>query len=453
MKILIRCFLFSLFTAILIFSASSCDNKTPPVSETATEAVSEETSAAETPKADKTSKRTGFFEPLEAPMLFIDTRNGAPINSRENYVNAAVSLSNTKDDSKFGFDKLPAQIRGRGNATWNIMEKKSYRLRFDDNINLLGAGTGEDRVWVLLANHCDQSFMRNYTAFRLGNLFSGLEYSSSCSLVELYLNGKYDGVYMICEQVKVDKNRVDVNDKLNIPENGFLIELDRYAEGVENVDYFMSGGFAYTIKSSIQSNEQVKYVQNYINNVEEAIFGNDRQKIEDLVDMKSCIDMYILQEYMKNIDVGWSSFFMYIKENGGKLYFGPPWDFDLAAGNDYRLDDGSYRSIYVGNGEYHFTQEHRWYVKLMTYGWFQKLVRERWDIVKSYILDVIKEVGIVGNSYIGSCERNFKRWRIFGSRINQEPEKVMALDSYSEHLDYLIKWLNNRWEWIDNEWS
>ena len=81
--------------------------------------------------------------------------------------------------------------------------------------------------------------------------------------------------------------------------------------------------------------------------VEDEIIEGDEQTIEGLVDIDSLVDTYILEEYSKNIDVGWSSFFMY-KKAGGKLYFGPPWDFDLAFGNDYRLDDGAWEGIYVG---------------------------------------------------------------------------------------------------------
>ena len=40
--------------------------------------------------------------------------------------------------------------------------------------------------------------------------------------------------------------------------------------------------------------------------------------------------LVMLEEIMKNIDCGWSSFFLYRRD--GKLYFGPGWDFDLAAG-------------------------------------------------------------------------------------------------------------------------
>ena len=107
------------------------------------------------------------------------------------------------------------------------MEKKSYRLQLDEKYNMLGIDTGEAKTWVLLANHCDQSMLRNRTGFRLGNMLDGIECSSSDIFVDLYINGRYNGVYLLCEQVAVQKHRVNikVTDDLN---SGYLIELDRY---------------------------------------------------------------------------------------------------------------------------------------------------------------------------------------------------------------------------------
>jgi spore coat protein CotH len=60
---------------------------------------------------------------------------------------------------------------------------------------------------------------------------------------------------------------------------------------------------------------------------------------EDLIDLDNWIDYFIIQEFVKNVDVGWSSVYMY-KEPQGKLKFGPVWDFDLAYGNADYIDYG-----------------------------------------------------------------------------------------------------------------
>ncbi|MDD4773692.1 MAG: CotH kinase family protein, partial [Eubacteriales bacterium] len=279
------------------------------------------------------------YDFMGLPVIAVDTLNGRAIDSRDYYIQTTFSVYGAASD-EHNIANIPGRIRGRGNATWNIMDKKSYRLQFDESINLLGIDTGNAKSWVLLANHCDQSMFRNRMGFELGNRFEGIECSSSNAFVDLYVNGRYNGVYLLCEQVEVQKNRVNIKQTTEI-DSGYFIELDRYYEGAENVDHFWVYGLPYSIKSDTKSPEQVRYLIDYFKAVEDAIMSGDRSAFEALVDVRSCVDMYILQEFMKNIDVGWSSFFMYIKEDGGKLYYGPPWDFDIAAGNDNRLDNGS----------------------------------------------------------------------------------------------------------------
>lgn len=381
------------------------------------------------------------------PVLAIDTEDERPIDSRDDYVASAVSVF-ASPSAEYNIENIPGQIRGRGNATWNIMEKKSYRLQFDEKTNLLGIDTGDVKTWVLLANHCDQTMLRSRMAFVLGNMLDGIECSSSVAFVDLYINGRYNGVYLLCEQVEVQKNRVDIKETAGV-NSGYLIELDQYYEGTENTDFFWINELPYSILSNTKSPEQVEYIKNYVRAVEDAILSGDRSRFEAVADIASCVDMYIIQEFMKNIDAGWSSFFMYIKEDGGKLFFGPPWDFDIAAGNDFRLDNGSYEGIYVGSGDYEFTQSNRWFIGLMKTEWFKNEVRQRWSAAREIINNAIGEAENLGTKYREDFDRNYDRWIIFGQRINQEPEQIMALNSYTGHLDYFIEWCTNRLEWLD----
>ena len=63
-----------------------------------------------------------------------------------------------------------------------------------------------------------------------------------------------------------------------------------------------------------------------------SVLEGDREEIEELIDIDSVVDAYIVEEVFKNLDAGWSSFYMY-RDIGGKLFFGPVWDFDLTSGN------------------------------------------------------------------------------------------------------------------------
>lgn len=391
------------------------------------------------------------FPASELPLLSFTMDNGNEVTSKTEYTPVTLSISNT--DEELCFEDVSAEIRGRGNATWK-MAKKSYRLKLGKKMNLLSQGRGEAKDWILLANHCDQTLLRNYLAFYLANQLDGFEYASSGRFVEVMINGDYKGVYLLCEQVEVHEHRVNIEVDPEKNDTGYLIELDQYADddegATEGVTFFRAGGQMYTVKSDANE-EQMNFIRDHISMVDSAIRKGKKSEVEALIDLDSCIDMYILQEFMLNIDVGWSSFFMYKKPDGGKLYFGPVWDLDLAAGNDRRLYAGGHEGIYVADGGgLGMTQESQWFIALMKQRWFEDMVLDRWEETKQYFAEISNIAEKTANSMKDAIDRNFEKWDIFGSRINQEPDSVVFLSNYRLHSKHLYKWLEDRYTWLDN---
>lgn len=384
----------------------------------------------------------------ELPMFCFTMEGGDEVTSKTEYTDVTLSISNTAEE--YCLDEVSARLRGRGNATWS-MEKKSYKIKLDEKENLLGQGKGKAKQWVLLANHCDQSMLRNYMAFWLGNRLDGLEWTSSASFVEVMINGDYKGVYLLCEQTQTNKNRVNVETEEDVIDTGYLIELDKYADSDEDskegVTYFTVNGRNYGFKDDVTP-EQCSFMKEYIAQTEAAIMSGDRSRIEQYIDLDSCIDMYLVQEYMMNIDVGWSSFYMY-KKPGDKLYFGPVWDFDLAAGNDTRLYGGDYKNLYVGI-EMNYGQENVWYIALMRQEWFRTLVIDRWNETKELFAGASAEAERMAKIIKNAADRNFEKWDSLGEIINMEPGHIVALKSYEEHAQYLCEWLSNRFLWLDD---
>ncbi len=386
----------------------------------------------------------------ELPMIFITTETGRDVASKTEFVDAEVAICNT-GCTAWELSGAKAQIRGRGNATWTF-EKKSYRLKFEHKQQLLGLGTGPSRTWILMANQCDQSLLRNYAALYMANRLDGIGFNSSGTCVEVYLNGSYRGVYLLAEQVQVGDNRIvlgnETEDDITAPDAGFMVELDMYAEG----DYkFYIAGRPYEVKSDVFSDDQFQYIIDYIQSVEDAIASGEKEEIQAVLDLDSTVDGYILEEFFKNIDVGWSSFYMY-KKTGDVLHLGPFWDFDLAAGNDYRLDNGSYEGFYVGENR-HFDQGNRWYIRLCREQWFLDMVKARYEEVLPIINDTIDACRRMAAAAPVAFARNFDTWQIFGQRINQEPEHIMALSSHADHAEALAVWLEHRRDWMTSYFS
>ena len=64
--------------------------------------------------------------------------------------------------------------------------------------------------WVLLANWMDRTLLRNDVAFEMARRV--MDWAPRGQFVELYLNGVHQGNYYLCEQIKVDKNRVNIDE-------------------------------------------------------------------------------------------------------------------------------------------------------------------------------------------------------------------------------------------------
>ncbi|MCR5753813.1 MAG: CotH kinase family protein, partial [Acetatifactor sp.] len=263
----------------------------------------------------------------QMPVLEIHTEKEKGITSKVNYIKGTLTTKNVSEN--LALTDEPLQIRGRGNYSWDGTEKKSYRIKFDSKTNLLGQGKGEAKSWTLLAVHCDKTLLRTDAAYFFASKLETIPFVSSSSFVELYLNGKYQGVYEVCDQIQVNKARVNIDDTGEREEVGFLVEVDKNAK---EQAIRISGGSTFEIKSDYSNRKQKKYIKDYLSSCYEAILSGDRQKVEELIDIPSAVDCYLVEEFMKNLDVGWGSFY-FTKPKGDKLYFGPVWDFDLCAGN------------------------------------------------------------------------------------------------------------------------
>ncbi|MBR7032686.1 MAG: CotH kinase family protein [Clostridia bacterium] len=378
----------------------------------------------------------------------IDTETGGDVESKEEYVRGSFSLS-APDGREISEDSF--RLRGRGNQSW-MAEKKSYKLKFDSKVCLMKQSSGDTKAkdWVLIANHGDKSLIRNYVAMQTGRVLDGLEWVPYAELVDVYLNGEYRGVYLLSEQVEVSKNRVDIKDG-EIDDPGFLVELDGYAAGEYNREFFKIGNRRYSVKSDCASSDQVIAMKLHLETLLNMAREGDREKIGEYFDLPSLIDTFLLYEFTKNPDVGWSSFFMYLKEPHGKLYFGPPWDFDIAFGNGN--DGAHFAGLYAGqmtaaNGRY-VEDVNEWLAAFVSHEWFREALRDRWNEKKVEIWETLEKCYKEAWLNIDLLERNFEKWPVLHERIFQESYYTLALNSCGENIDWLYDWIEKRTGWID----
>lgn len=407
------------------------------------------------------------------PVLDLKTDNAAPIISKEVYIKGSFSLADLGGAAAV---EGALEVRGRGNSTWS-WDKKPYRLKLTTSTSLLGMPKGKN--WVLLANYADKTLLRNDVVFMFGRAL-GMEYTPRSQYVELKLNGTYQGVYQLVEHIRVDKDRVNI-DEMKVTDTdadkvtgGYLLQVDfrhnkNYCVGntwetfcVNNVN--TSRDVDYCIDSThgmepaclenpetlhdVAWSTQRQYIEKYYADMETALFSSTFADATTgyaaYLDVDSVISYYIANELFKNVDGAAASFYIY-KKRGGKIFFGPLWDFDLAAGNaGYNDADKSY-GWYI--------RTYPWFAQLFKDPAFQTKLKTRWNALKADgKLDYISQYAQARATWLDKQQqKNYLLWSItdFAPWILHGGHG--GTGSYDAEVKEMIRWQKERIDWMDKQ--
>jgi hypothetical protein len=357
--------------------------------------------------------------------LTITTAGMVPITSREEYVNATLTLNG---------ETLATRIRGRGNSTW-AMPKKPYRLNLNEAASLLGMPAA--RNWALLANYADKTLLRTALAFCVSETL-GMEYTPKSRFVELTLNGQYDGVYQLTEHVEVAPHKVNIGPETE-SSNGFFIEHDgMYAQ--EPAWFISSMELPFVFKSD-PTPQQMTAIEQYVNDVERRL-NTDFASLAERVDIDSFVNLYLVNELLKNNDAfHFSSTFLFRRQDEN-LRFGPPWDFDIAAGNIDRNGNDDPTGFW--------TREQAYPRAAFRYPEFQQRVKERWAFIHSRGTAIVDAMRASARTLDDSQRRNFERWDILDIAV---PPNPVVTGSYEGEITYLLNWLQTRLNWLESQFG
>lgn len=221
------------------------------------------------------------------------------------------------------------RVKGRGNATWEwVPDKKPYKIKFEKKVDLFGLGKA--KKWNLLANHMDDSNLRNDTAFYLANML-GMEYAYSGKYVELYIDGEYRGLYYLTRGVEISNTTVDLRNPL-----GILVELDNIYGELEEYSARTINDDVMAVKDVVsEDNAKIAFdsFMESFNEFETALDESDFERINELIDVESFAKYYLLSEFTVNPDAYWTSFYFYKDGINDKIHAGPGWDYDFSLAN------------------------------------------------------------------------------------------------------------------------
>lgn len=374
------------------------------------------------------------------PILFVNTKNNAPILDKENWVSGEFSIMDTS--GLYIMEKEELEIRGRGNTTWQN-PKKPYALKLGSKKELFGMP--KHKRWVLLAAYNDKSFIRTDVAFHLAQKYSNLRWKQGGQLLELVLNGRYLGNYYLCEHIKVDENRVP---------DGYVLEIDYRAKAANGDIFFKSelSQLNYVIKDPDvqQGGEEFCYVENYINNLEKELKADNIASYSEYLHLESMVDWYLNSELTKNPDSGFFlSVYMNISEDGS-LYMGPLWDYDLAFGNQVYDDGDGSDNGYVGFAIRDRDRSKIWLSTMFKNPAFVTLLKSKMAVIAANEEEIMSYIDSKHKELKKSALYNDKLWHLMtpGGASDEAIEKA-----YDDQIAYLKDWLHGRIQWMNTNIS
>ena len=336
-------------------------------------------------------------------------------------------------------------IKERGHTSL-VLPKHPFTFKLPYKTSLLGLREG--RRWALLSNNYDKSLMRNQIALDLATAL-GCPYTSQSVMVDLYLNGVYQGCYQLIEPITDGRSRVDINTS----DNEYLLELDSAREWDDWYYTTPVYGVRFSVdKPDTPTPDDQIYIDKFFTKMETALQEGDLS----CIDIDSFVNCYLVLEYTKSVDGMQYSTRFFIKD--GKLYAGPLWDFDLSAGNLSASDPQYYGYLNIndhgdGSGDSAngiWAANRGWYEPLFSCEEFVRQLQKRFEEVFPLLENVFAENALGPSAidrrleqYYDLYQRNYSGtpWRV------QRVYGYLAMDTvltYDEHIQFLKDWYSRR---------
>jgi len=426
------------------------------------------------------------------PVLRVNT-GGTPVVTKGVGIASTVTLVSADGQTSFipgtASSDNTATISVRGNST-STLPKLPYKLKFNTSMDLLtklgldcgyvtssGPVCDKSKTYVLLANYLDKTLLRNWSASALANKipFGGdyldaspgyanpsgtstpMPWAAHSVFVEMYLNGEYEGVFQLSEDIRVDSHRVNIKemDETDVAAKavtgGYIMDFDQYQDATTVLTTPLGRKVSLdTPDSDPVIPAQVSYINDYVASAEEALFSAEYTDSATgwpaYFDTASAVNFYIVNDLMANYDTGlFNSAYFYKDRNNPLLYMGPIWDFDVSSGNTALLTTLSPSANWMQSHAY-------WYARLFSDPVFYGKVVKQWNALKKNgVFDTwFNSIVAKGQDLQAAQTNEVERWPAFGI-----PYVVNTgiRPSYAGEVQYMVDWVKLRMDFLDAEFN
>ena len=404
----------------------------------------------------------------------------------------------TEADGTVTYDGALTQLKGRGNNTFRY-NKKPYQIKLGEKASL--GGMGKAKTWVLLANWTDISQLRNRIVLDMSREI-GLKNAVGCVPADVWINGLYQGLYLVTEKIQIGKERIPVTNlekateqvntaplnpgKIKTEKGGEFPLMRSYPSIADPED--ITGGYIATIEKyhrmrdtviagfrtveglSVQIKEptypskaQTVYLARRITEMQDALIAKDGvnpktgKRFDEYLDTTSFAQRFLIEDWCENYDFIGGSQFLYKDSDlvDPLIYAGPSWDYDLCFGN---MQDRGYSP----RGR-HVTLSQRdaniWWL-LSRQESFMTQVKETWkETFRPAAAVLLGEAEAKAGGSLRSLDEyraeieasaamNFTRWG-----INSETSAPEAGGSFDRAFSYLKNWIAERTAWMDGQYG
>ena len=273
------------------------------------------------------------------------------------------------------------RFKVRGNLT-STLDKKPYTITLKEAFSF--CQMPKARNWHLLADATDGSHIRNKLMMDwAGEMCSG--YQPQGEFVELFINGEYQGLYLLTETIEIGENRLQLD-----VSNSVLAEMELSYRAKEEENCIVTKEEHYWVAHSQMPLPQsdLEEIKEYLNEIESALYSSDGysknsgKALEELLDFDSWTDTWLLKEISSDHDLGTTSQFGIVENWKERSIFlaGPEWDFDGTLGNGMvpwaRNPRNLVTAIYNTKGIESVSQN-KWLAQMYQQEGFRKLLTEK----------------------------------------------------------------------------
>ena len=381
-----------------------------------------------------------FLRSAHTAALFVRTDDGDMehvLADKDFEADAAVTLY-TADGTVDYASAAGDRIGGRGNSTWKL-PKKPFNLKLGQKAGLLGMG--DAKKWSLLANAYDETNLRNKLVLDFAREMAPYRgFSPECAFVDLYVNGGYQGLYLLCMSTK-DVTKLFLDTK---SEDAYEIELTMSVKVEEDAETIpLAPGMAAEAKHpSPLSRSQREQLEDIVDGVQRLARSGEDETGDVRIDTESWARKLLVEVVFENYDAPNASQFFWGSLSGRTVYAGPCWDYDLSMGL-YYVRWSMPRAI-MAFKDWNLGQDVSWYHGL----WEKPEIRQRAvalyrDEVRSRLTDLLDQrIPAEADAIADAAVLDAARW----------PGLYTGHDSFRAAVADMAAFMRERMAFLDALW-